>query len=201
MNFKVPSLLYTIRIVIFASLLSCLIWMSNIVSGVVFLIAVAFNICDFVVTSKYGSYKCGKINKFVFMLFDRLIVLLPLIFAVVGKKMAVWVLLILVVFEFAIAMYKYYDETKGINKRVLNTIYVAYNLILYTSCILFLYNIMNVATYFVFASSIVGAGYIVYSSVNFVGEDGSFEEEVKPSEVNGDDVIKSVTSSQDEIVE
>lgn len=201
MNFKLPSLLYVIRAVIFASLLLCLIFMNNVVSSVIFLIAVAFNICDFVVSSKYGIKNYGKINNLFFLIIDRCIVLLPLLFATISGSIAVWVLLILVVFEIATSLYRYFDDSKALKKKIGYSIYLIYNLVLYTSSILYLYNVYRVATYFIFVSSIIAAVYIVYSSIIFSEQDGVEECEPEEEKTKTSTIVESDDSRQNEIVE
>lgn len=196
MKVNLPSLLYVIRIVIFSSLLACLLWMNNVVSGVVFLIAIAFNICDFVVSSKYGITKVGKINGIILLIFDRMIVVLPLFFATISGRIELWVLLILFVFEFATCTYRYFDFSSGIRKRLNNGVYILYNLALYLSSLLYLFAEFKLAVYFIFSSSLIGCVYIIYSAINMT-EESTYEDEI----VKEDDPIINALKSEDEIVE
>ena len=99
MNYKLPSFLYAIRIIIFVALLSSLLWMSSVISTVLYLVAVAFYICDFIVSSKYVKTKVGATNKILFLVLDRMIVLMPFFFACLYVSFEVWVFIIIVVFK------------------------------------------------------------------------------------------------------
>lgn len=194
MNYKLPSLLYTIRIIMFLAMLSSLLWMSSVISAVLFLVFVAFSICDFVIVNKYGKARVGGLNNLFFLILDRAIVLMPFFFACLYYSFAWWVFVILVVFEFSIHMYRIVDDNKNSNKYK-NMAYYIYNLVLFTAAIMFMIQKLFVANLFVFASTIIGGVCIVVLSIAFARAEDEEQkkglEQTKDEELIDEDVLNN----------
>lgn len=201
MNIKFPSLLYFARTVIFASLLCCLILMSDVVSSVVYLVAIAFNLCEYVVLVKYKINNFSLVHKVLFMVLDRTIVIMPLLFAVVRGKLAVWVILILVAFEIIINMYKAINFAEKAKKKIGDWLFLLYNLTLYISALLYMYNEVVVASYFVLGASVFAAFNIIYTSITFNEKMEDDEEEKQSDNAIDSELVDDREIRQNEIVE
>ena len=164
MNYKLPSILYLLRAILFVSVLLSLCFLSNATSAVIFLVAVAVNFCDFYITNKYMVGRIGNINSIIFGVIDRLIVLLPLLFMSITGILKVWVFLIVFAFESLMFLFRNFDssDTKYVKSK--STIYIFYNLTIYISICCLLLNELTVGVYMLFVSTIISAVYVIMSS-------------------------------------
>jgi len=201
MNYKLPSLLYSIRLILFVSLLSSLLWMSSLISTVLYLVAASFYICDFVISNKYIKPRIGNVNKILLLILDRMIVLMPLFFACLYVSFAVWVFIILVILEVVINMYKLLRSNNVVSKKISNILLFIYNIAIYCAGILFMFTKLSLASYFVLAIVVMGAVCVIYLSITFAGEGEELNSGNESQENGSNDVVIDHSSMSDEIVE
>ena len=201
MNYKLPSLLYSIRLILFVSLLSSLLWMSSLISTVLYLVAASFYICDFVISNKYIKPRIGNVNKILLLILDRMIVLMPLFFACLYVSFAVWVFIILVILEVVINMYKLLRSNNVVSKKISNILLFIYNIAIYCAGILFMFTKVSLASYFVLAIVVMGAVCVIYLSITIVSEGEEANGGNESQENGSNDVVIDHSSMSDEIVE
>lgn len=203
MKYKMPNILYIAKAVMVIALLLTLSFSSVQVSAVLFCVAIAFSFCDFMINALYYKDNSGKFSSIISFVLDRVIVLLPLVFYIFYGILVAWVFAIIVVFEIAINLYKFFDETTGNKKLAGNLIYAVYNVAMYVSILTLMFSFEKVGIYSLFVATIIGAIYIVYSSINFSTIDDD-EDTVIDTKYESDGVVEKIsdsTASQDQIVE
>lgn len=202
MNYKLPGLLYFIRLILFVSLLSSLLWMSSLISTVLYLVTASFYICDFVISNKYIKPRIGNVNKILLLLIDRVIVLMPLFFACLYVSFAVWVFIILVILEVVINMYKLLLPSNNLTgKKISNILLLVYNVAIYCAGVLFMFVKLAVASYFVLAVVVMGAVCVIYLSILLARDGDIVDDENQKQESGSNDVVIDNSSMVDEIVE
>ena len=193
MNYKLPKLLYSIRAVLFVSLLLSFLFLNKATSAVVFMITVVFDCCDFYITKKYFSGKLSLKNDLIFQIIDRCTVLLPLLFFVIYGMLSWWVYLIVVAFEVVIFYNINFINYQIKQRRVRNVFYVLYNLVIYSSIILYLLCSLSAGVYSLFVAEIFACVVVIISSI-MQGDETEMVEEDKQTEA-------SKENTEDQIVE
>ena len=174
MKYKIPTFMYTIKAILFISIILSLCFLNDLTTAVIYLVSVAINCCEYYIVNKY---KVGEWNNIIFKAISRMTIILPLIFMSIKRILLVWILIIVVAFEIFMFIYKNFVSVKLKARKISTILYILYNITMYVSVVAFLLIRTTTAVYSLLITTVLAAAFIIYSSIYIDVEDGVGEEQ------------------------
>lgn len=182
MKYKVPSFLYLIKSFLFVVMLVGLFFLEDTTLAVLFVVVVAIELGEMYIVNRFLQSSIGVYNNVVFAVMDRVIVLLPLLFECINNVLAVWVFILVVALDIVIVIYRFLNYVNPRLRKLVKTVCVVYNLLMYASVVAFLLNMVTVAVYLLFASNVSAGVSVIISSITFALSDKDVVDAEEPVE-------------------